>query len=99
MKIIPGVKLNGLSNQILLAIIIAEGIYKAHGVELVITSGTLICPRFDLFVLKAKLLVSTLVSEIQLKMVVFPILVKPIIPHCKPIVIFFPLAKVQKLAS
>jgi len=40
---------------------------------------------FDLLALKAKLLAAALVLDMQLKMVVFPTLVIPIIPHCKPI--------------
>jgi len=42
---------------------------------------------FDLFELNAKLLACALVLDIQLKMVVFPTFVIPMIPHCKPIVL------------
>jgi len=44
-------------------------------------SGTSTTPRLDLDALKAKLLVSAFVFDMQLKIVVLPILVIPIIPH------------------
>lgn len=40
MKIKPGVKLNGLGSEILLGIMVAKSVYEAHGIDLVITSGT-----------------------------------------------------------
>jgi len=39
MKIKTGVRLTGLQPQMVLAAIIAEGVYKKYGVECVITSG------------------------------------------------------------
>jgi hypothetical protein len=49
------------------------------------SSGTSTTPRLLLDALKAKLLVSALVFEIQLKMVVFPMFVIPMIPHLSAI--------------
>jgi hypothetical protein len=40
---------------------------------------------FDFVAPNAKELVSPLVFEMQLKIVVFPVLVIPIIPHCRAI--------------
>ncbi len=48
------------------------------------SSGTSIIPILDLFELKAKLLDSALVLEIQLKIVVLPVFVIPIMPHLSP---------------
>jgi hypothetical protein len=53
-------------------------------------------PIFDFEALKAKLLVCARVLLMQLKMVVFPIFVIPMIPHFKPIVGKF-LAKVLNI--
>ena len=40
MKIKPGVRVNGMNTEILLAVIIANDIYTRHGKELVITEVT-----------------------------------------------------------
>jgi hypothetical protein len=42
-------------------------------------------PIFDLVALKAKLVASALVFEMQLKIVVFPVLVNPMMPQLRAI--------------
>jgi hypothetical protein len=52
-------------------------------------SITLTIPMFDLLVENAKLLVSALVLDTQLKMVVLPMFDNPMIPHFNAIIISF----------
>jgi hypothetical protein len=52
-----------------------------------LSSGTSTLPIFDLVALNAKLLASALVFDMQLKMVVLPILVRPMIPQFNAIML------------
>ena len=40
MRIKPGVRVRGLKPEAVIALIVAKGVYEAHGYECVLTSGT-----------------------------------------------------------
>jgi hypothetical protein len=46
-------------------------------------------PTLELLLVNAKLVVSTFVSDMQLKRVDLPTFATPIIPHCKAIIIAY----------